>query len=72
MRVRCLLWQLRLANLRAWLLAAGAFASALSRGAPFATEIAELFDAQLTPQTVTGERQYLAAPTVRGFERPYG
>jgi hypothetical protein len=40
--------------------------------APFAARIAGLFDRQLTPEKVAGERDYLAAPTARGFERPYG
>ena len=40
--------------------------------APFAAEIAALFDRQLTPEKVAGERYYLVAPTARGFERPYG
>jgi hypothetical protein len=30
------------------------------------------FDAQLTPAAVAGECAYFAAPTARGFERPYG
>jgi hypothetical protein len=37
-----------------------------------AAEIAELFDRQLTPEKVARECAYLAAPTARGFERPYG
>ena len=41
-------------------------------GAPFAAGIASLFDRQLTPEKVAGERRYLAAPSARGFERPYG
>ncbi len=41
-------------------------------GAPFAAEIAELFDKQLTAQKVAGECDYLATPAARGFERPYG
>jgi hypothetical protein len=40
--------------------------------APFAAAISELFDRQLTPEKVAGERQYLAARAARGFERPYG
>jgi hypothetical protein len=40
--------------------------------APFAAEIAGLFDNQLTPENVAGERAYLEATTARGFERPYG
>ena len=31
-----------------------------------------MFERQLTPEKVEGERQYLEAPTARGFERPYG
>ena len=38
----------------------------------FAAYIVELFDRQLTPARVAGECAYLAAPTTRGFERPYG
>ena len=37
-----------------------------------AAEIADLFDRQLTPEKVAGECAYLAAPSSRGFERPYG
>ncbi len=37
-----------------------------------AAEIAALFDRQLTTQKVASECDYLAAPTARGFERPYG
>ena len=37
-----------------------------------AAEIAALFDRQLTTQKVAGKCDYLAAPTARGFERPYG
>ena len=40
--------------------------------APFAAEIAGLFDSRLTPEKVAGELHFLAAPTARGFERPYG
>lgn len=40
--------------------------------APFAADIADLFDRQLTPEKTAGELHYLAAPTTRGFERPYG
>jgi hypothetical protein len=39
---------------------------------PFAADIAELFDAQLTPEKIAAECAYLAAPYARGFERPYG
>ena len=35
-------------------------------------EIVDLFDEQLTTQKVAGDCDYLAAPTARGFERPYG
>jgi len=35
-------------------------------------EIAALFDRQLTAEKVGGECVYLAAPTARGFKRPYG
>jgi len=37
-----------------------------------ATEIAALFDRQLTPETIAGECAYLARPGTRGWERPYG
>jgi hypothetical protein len=37
-----------------------------------AANIRALFDAQFTPEKVAGECAYLAAPTARGFERPYG
>ena len=37
-----------------------------------AAEIRALFDAQLTPEKVAVECAYLAAPTARGFKRPYG
>ncbi|MGU3667134.1 DUF2891 domain-containing protein [Methylobacterium sp. A49B] len=37
-----------------------------------AAAIHALFDRQLTPDTIDGECRYLAAPTARGFERPYG
>ncbi len=37
-----------------------------------ATDIRALFDAQLTPEKVAVECAYLAAPTARGFKRPYG
>jgi hypothetical protein len=39
---------------------------------PVASEIATLFDGQLTPDKIAGECAYLAAPTARGFKRPYG
>jgi hypothetical protein len=39
---------------------------------PFAAEIAALFDRRLTPDNAAAERAYLAEPTTRGFERPYG
>src|SRR5690349_15646478 len=39
---------------------------------PVAAQIAALFDRQLTPEKVGGECAYLAAPTARGFKRPYG
>ncbi|MGE7472148.1 DUF2891 domain-containing protein [Bosea sp. NPDC003192] len=37
-----------------------------------AADIRALFDAQLTPEKVAVECGYLAAPTARGFKRPYG
>ncbi len=37
-----------------------------------AGEIRSLFDRQLVPEKIAGECRYLAAPTARGFERPYG
>jgi hypothetical protein len=37
-----------------------------------AGDIAELFDANLTPDKVAGELAYLARPASAGFERPYG
>ena len=40
--------------------------------APFATGIAGLFDERLTAEKAAGELRYLAAPSARGFERPYG
>ena len=40
--------------------------------ADHAAGIAALFDEQLTTQKVAGECDYLASPTARGFERPYG
>ncbi len=39
---------------------------------PAAAEIAALFDRQLTRDAVAGECATFAAPTARGFERPYG
>jgi len=39
---------------------------------PEADSIRALFDAQLTPEKVAGEVDYLARPSARGFERPYG
>ena len=40
--------------------------------AAFADSVDGLFDRQLTPQKVAGECSYFAAPSARGFERPYG
>jgi Protein of unknown function (DUF2891) len=40
--------------------------------APFAAAVVALFDKQLTREKVQGECDYLAAPSARGFERPYG
>ncbi len=40
--------------------------------APSAAEIETLFDRQLIPERVAAECAYLAAPTARGFKRPYG
>ena len=37
-----------------------------------AGEIRALFDRRLTPEAVAGEVAYLARPSSRGFERPYG
>ncbi len=37
-----------------------------------AAEIRPLFDTSITAAAVAGECAYLAAPTARGFERPYG
>lgn len=37
-----------------------------------AGEIRALFDRRLTPAAVAGEVAYLARPSARGFERPYG
>lgn len=39
---------------------------------PEADAIRELFDAQFTAEKVAGEVAYLARPSARGFERPYG
>src|SRR3712207_2337190 len=39
---------------------------------PAAPAIRALFDEQLVPAKVEGERAYLAAPAARGFKRPYG
>ncbi|HSC18760.1 MAG TPA: DUF2891 domain-containing protein [Rhizomicrobium sp.] len=39
---------------------------------PEAGAIRALFDAQFTPEKVAGEVAYLARPSARGFERPYG
>jgi hypothetical protein len=39
---------------------------------PVAADITGLFDRQLTAAKIAGECAYLAAPTSRGFERPYG
>ncbi len=39
---------------------------------PAAAEIRALFDRQLIPDKVAAECAYLAAPTARGFKRPYG
>jgi hypothetical protein len=52
-----------------WLLA-----SLLRRepGIPEATAIRALFDSAFTPANVAGEVAYLARPSSRGFERPYG
>ena len=40
--------------------------------AAYAGRIAELFDRQLTLEKIAGECDYVARPTARGFERPYG
>ena len=52
-----------------WLLA-----RALRRfpAAPFAAEIADLFERQLTADKIAAECAYFDAPSARGFERPYG
>lgn len=39
---------------------------------PQAAATRALFDRQLVPEKVAGECAYLAAPTARGFKRPYG
>jgi Protein of unknown function (DUF2891) len=39
---------------------------------PEAPAIRTLFDAQFTPKKVASEVAYLARPSARGFERPYG
>ncbi len=39
---------------------------------PEADAIRTLFDRQFTPEKVSGEVAYLARPSARGFERPYG
>jgi hypothetical protein len=39
---------------------------------PEASAIRALFDAQFTPEKIAGEVAYLARPSARGFERPYG
>jgi hypothetical protein len=39
---------------------------------PEAPAVRALFDAHLVPERVAGEVAYLARPTARGFERPYG
>lgn len=39
---------------------------------PFATDIRTLFDEQFAPGKVAAECAYFAAPTARGFKRPYG
>lgn len=39
---------------------------------PQAAAIRALFDARITARAVGGECAYLAAPTARGFKRPYG
>src|ERR1700748_1592871 len=42
------------------------------RDIPEATAIRALFDETFTPEKVAGEVGYLARPSTRGFERPYG
>jgi hypothetical protein len=66
-----LLWQLRLALLRAQLLDAGPGAAALS------TERRNALDPRAVRPAVRGAEgrggmRYFAAPTARGFKRPYG
>jgi hypothetical protein len=39
---------------------------------PNVTPIRALFDAHLVPDRIAGECAYLAGPSARGFERPYG
>ena len=39
---------------------------------PPAADIGALFDRHLVPEKVAAECEYLAAPTARGFKRPYG
>jgi hypothetical protein len=39
---------------------------------PRSADIRALFDEQFTPEAVAGECAYFAAPTARGFKRPYG
>jgi hypothetical protein len=39
---------------------------------PFAARVRALFDEQLVPAKVAAECAYFAAPTARGFKRPYG
>ena len=39
---------------------------------PSAPAIAARFDAAFTPATIAAERDFLARPAARGFERPYG
>src|SRR5947207_1237878 len=39
---------------------------------PEASAIHDLFNTQFTPKKVAGEVAYLARPSARGFERPYG
>jgi hypothetical protein len=41
-------------------------------GLDAASNIRRLFDEQFLPEKVAGECAYMAAPTARGFERPYG
>lgn len=39
---------------------------------PSASAIVARFDAAFTPDTIAAERTFLARPSARGFERPYG